>query len=80
MFFDADCNAQTDPTGAVETTFSNWYDYDLENNTLAPMTGTWLVTGGTGKLYKVQLLTYYASPDGGMGESGGRYTMKVEAL
>jgi hypothetical protein len=79
-FFDSDCNAQVDQTGAVKTSFDGWYDYNQSNNTLTPKAGTWLVKGGSGKLYKVQILSYYATPDGGVGQAGGRYTLKVGAL
>jgi hypothetical protein len=47
---------------------------------LTPHAGTWIVKGATGKLYKVQILSYYATPDGGVGQAGGRYTLKVGAL
>lgn len=79
-FFDADCNPQTDATGAVKTTFDGWYDYNTADNTLSPAAGTWLVKGGTGKIYKLAIVTYYATPDGGVGMSGGRYVLKVGAL
>ncbi|AKV02804.1 hypothetical protein AKJ09_09467 [Labilithrix luteola] len=80
IFFDADCNPQTDQTGAVKTTFDGWYDYNTADNTLTPAAGTWLVKGGAGKLYKIAIVTYYATPDGGVGMSGGRYVIKVGAL
>jgi hypothetical protein len=80
VFFDADCNPQVDPTGAVKTSFDGWYDYNTADNTLTPKAGTWLVKGGTGKLFKVQILSYYATPDGGTGMAGGRYTLRVAAL
>jgi hypothetical protein len=79
-FFDADCNAKVDATNAVKTSFDGWYDYDTATNTLAPHAGTWIVKGGTGKLFKVQVLSYYATPDGGTGQAGGRFTLKVGAL
>lgn len=79
-FFEADCTAKLDQTGAVKTSFDQWYDYDPATNHLSPHPGTWLVKGGTGKLYKVQILSYYATADGGVGQAGGRYTLKVGAL
>jgi hypothetical protein len=79
-FFENDCTPKLDATGAVRTSFDEWYDYDLSNNTLAPKPGTWLVRGGAGKLYKIRILTYYATPDGGAGQAGGRYTLDVGAL
>jgi hypothetical protein len=79
-FFEADCTPKVDATGAVKTSFDGWYDYDTATNVLTPHAGTWIVRGATGKLYKVQILSYYATPDGGVGQSGGRYTLKVGAL
>ncbi len=79
-FFEADCTPKLDQTGAVKTSFDGWYDYDEATNGLAPHAGTWLVKGGTGKVYKVEILSYYATPDGGVGQSGGRYTLRVGAL
>ncbi len=79
-FFDAECNPQVDPTGAVKTSFDGWYDYDPASNTLAPRTGTWLVKGGKGKLFKLEIRSYYASSDGGVGQAGGRYTLRIGAL
>jgi HmuY protein len=79
-FFEDDCTPKTDQTGAVKTTFDGWYDYNPATNGLSPHAGTWLVKGATGKLYKVQILSYYATPDGGVGQAGGRYTLKVGAL
>ncbi len=80
-FVDGDCNPKTDPAGDVLTTLSNWYDYDQQTNVLTPKTATtYVIRGGTGKLYKVGILTYYAEPDGGMGTLGGYYTLQVGAL
>lgn len=79
-FFDADCNPQVDQTGAAKTSFDGWYDYNQSNNQLTPKTGTWLVKGGTGKLFKLEIRSYYATPDGGVGQAGGRYTLRIGAL
>ena len=79
-FFDADCKAKVDQTGAVKTSFDGWYDYDQATNHLTPKTSTWIVKGGTGKLFKVQITSYYANPDGTEGMAGGRYTLKIGAL
>ncbi|HEY4187099.1 MAG TPA: HmuY family protein [Polyangia bacterium] len=79
-FFDAECNAVTDPTGAVLTTFASWYDYDESTHMLTPAAGTWLVKGGTGALYKVRIVTYYGNPDGTAGATGGAYLLDVAAL
>ncbi|MBX3185360.1 MAG: hypothetical protein KF819_00030 [Labilithrix sp.] len=80
QFFDADCNAQVDQTGAVKTSFDGWYDYDTSNNTLAPKAGTWIVRGAGGALFKVAITSYYATPEGGTGMAGGRYVLKIKAL
>jgi hypothetical protein len=79
-FFESDCTPKLDPTGAVKTSFDGWYDYDEATNVLAPHAGTWLVWGATGKVYKVQILSYYGAPDGGIGQSGGRYLLQIGAL
>jgi hypothetical protein len=79
-FFDAECNANTDPTGAALTSFSSWYDYDENTHLLSPHEGTWLVRGGTGDLYKLKIDTYYGTPDGGTGQAGGFYVLDVGAL
>jgi hypothetical protein len=80
-FVDSSCNPQTDPTGAVLTTMSNWYDYDQQTNVLTPKPNTtFVIRGATGKLYKLGILTYYAEPDGGMGTQGGYYTFQIGAL
>jgi HmuY protein len=64
--FDAECNAQTDRTGAPLTTFSDWYDYDDATMIPSPKANlTYVVRGGTGRLYKVAITSYDATPDGG---------------
>src|SRR4051812_19630201 len=46
-FFDADCNAKLDPTGAPATTFADWYDYDQTTNIPTPKPGvSYVVRGG----------------------------------
>ena len=80
-FVDKDCNAKTDPAGDILTTFSGWYDYDQQTNVLTPHpTTTYVVRGGTGKLYKIGILGYYGEPDGGMGTNGGYYILQIGAL
>ena len=66
-FFDADCNPKYDQTGStVLTTFSNWYDYDMTTMIPSPDPGrTFVVKGGTGRLYKVGIKAYDALADGG---------------
>ena len=79
-FFDASCTPKVDQTGAVLTSFDGWYTYDGSNNTLTATAGTWLVKGGTGNVFKVRFISYYATPDGGVGQSGGRFTLEVGPL
>ena len=80
-FVDASCNPKTDAVGDVLTTMSNWYDYDQATNILTPKpTTTFIVRGGTGKLYKLGIVTYYGEPDGGTGMAGGYYVLQIGAL
>lgn len=80
-FFDAQCKPILDRSGAVQTSLTAWYDYNGMTHTVTPAAGTWLVRGGTGKLYKLAIETYYANPDGTVGTGGGgTYALKVGAL
>jgi hypothetical protein len=79
-FFEADCTPKLDQTNAVRTTFSDWYDYDPSSNGVSPKAGTWLIRGGSGKVYKFRVISFYATPDGGVGTAGGRYTLEISAL
>ncbi len=79
-FVDDECNPLLDATGAVKTSFDGWYDYDSATNRLSPKLGTYLVKGAKGSVFKVQILSYYASPDGGTGMSGGAYVLQVGPL
>jgi len=79
-FFDADCNPVVDLTGAASTSFSTWYAYDEASHVLSPVSGTWLVKGATGKLFKLRFKSYYATPSGGMGSAGGAYLLEIGAL
>jgi hypothetical protein len=79
-FFDDDCNAIVDITGAASTSFSTWYNYDEATHVLSPVTGTWLVRGATGKLFKLRFKSYYATPSGGTGTAGGAYLLEIGAL
>jgi hypothetical protein len=48
---------------------------------LTPAPGTWIVRGGTGRLFKVRIVTYYAAPGGGAGMGpGGNYLFEVASL
>ena len=80
-FFDSDCNPHVDATGSALTSMNGWYNYNESTHGLAPAAGTWLVRGATGTVYKVQIETYYAFPDGDAGATdGGNYVIKVAAL
>lgn len=80
-FFDADCKAKTDPTGAPATTFSDWYEYDQATNMITgPRAVTYIVRGGTGKKYKVGIKAYDGAPDGGKGTASGAFIIQVAAL
>ena len=48
--------------------------------TLAPTPGTYLVKGGKGAVFKVQILSYYATPTGEVGASSAKYKLAVAAL
>jgi hypothetical protein len=79
-FFDADCNAKLDPTGAPATTFADWYDYDQTTNIPTPNPDvSYVVRGGTGKIFKVGIKAYDALPDGGSrnNTSTGFYLLEV---
>jgi hypothetical protein len=78
--FDDECVEQKDQIGGPLTTFSNWYDYDQSTNVPTPKDLTYLVRGATGKLYKIQILTFAGLPDGGTGTTTGIYLLKVESL
>ncbi len=82
-FVDADCNPMMDPIGEVLTSMSNWYDYDQQTNLVTPAPNTtWIIRGGTGKLYKLAIDSYYSLPDGTMGmePASGHYKLRVAAL
>lgn len=80
-FFDADCNRKQDPTGAVLTTFSDWYDYDQTTHIPSPKANlTFIVAGGDGTKYKVAITSYDALPDGGTGTNYGAYLLQVSPL
>lgn len=79
-FFDADCNPQLDQTGAVATTFDDWYDYDQVTHIPSPKDVTYVVRGATGKKYKVAIKSYQGEADGGTGTATGYYILQVSAL
>ena len=71
-FFDDDCNAIVDVTGAASTSFSTWYNYDEATHVLSPVPGTWLVRGATGKLFKLALRELLRHPERWHGQRGWR--------
>ena len=79
-FVDAACDPIVDQTNAVKTTFDGWYDYDLATSRVSPKSGTFLVKGAKGELFKVAVLQYYATPDGGSGISGANYVLRIGKL
>lgn len=80
QFFDDDCNPYVDITGATSTSFSTWYNYDESSHMLSPVSGTWLVQGATGKLFKLRVKSYYGTPSGGTGTAAGAYLLEIGAL
>lgn len=81
-FFDEECNALVDEAGFLTTTFSpDWYDYDTATNGVVPKDVTFVVTGGTGKKYKVAIQSFTGKPDGSTtAPSGGYFLVKVAPL
>ena len=80
-FFDKDCNPKTDPIGGPLSPFSDWYNYDMATNIPTPKPDvTYIVKGGTGKLFKLAVTSYTGLPDGGTGPSTGYYLLNVAAL
>jgi hypothetical protein len=83
-FFDDECNALLDQANFLTTTFSpDWYDYD--QTAPIPVTPkpniTYVVTGGTGKKYKVAIESYKGKPDGTeTSPSGGYFLLRVAPL
>lgn len=76
-WFDDTCTAKTDPTGAIKTSFDGWYQYDSSTMKLTATAGTWIVRGARGALYKLEIQTYYANPDGTVGTTSARYKLRV---
>ena len=76
-FFEDDCTPKTDEIGGLLTSFDGWYYY--ESTVLTPEPGTWIVTGATGKHYKLAILDYYTRP-GSSDQVSGSLTLQVKAL
>lgn len=80
-WFDDQCAYEMDATGALLTTMSEWYDYDPQMMTVSPKDGVYVVRGADGQSYfKLQIVEYYADPDGTPGLVSGRYVLRVAAL
>lgn len=80
-FFDDMCTAKTDPIGGPLSAFSDWYDYDMATNIPTPKSNvTYIVRGGTGKLFKVAIKSYTGLADGGAGTATGYFLLDVAAL
>lgn len=79
-FVDDACAPRLDAAGTVRTTFDGWYAYDPSSHQLSPAKGAFLVRGGKGALFRVQIVSYYGAEDGGAGTAGGRYLLRVGAL
>lgn len=81
-FFDDECNALIDQAGFLTTTFSPaWYDYDTSTNGVSPKDVSFVVVGGKGAKYKVQITSFTGKPDGSTSApAGGYFLMKVATL
>lgn len=79
-WFDAECKLQTDAADSMKTTFHDWYDYDPATHSITPKDLTYVVRAADGALYKLHILDYYATPDGGSGKAGGKYKIEVAPL
>lgn len=81
QFFDDTCTAIPDKSGrGVKTTFDDWYDYNMDTHQLSPADIVYVVRGGTGKLFKVRILSFNANPDGTDGQTTGRFVLRVTSL
>lgn len=80
-WFSAPCEPIFDEAGRFVTTFTGWYDYDGANHTLSPHPGTFIVRDAAGAIYKLAILDFYATPDGGTGGMTlGRYKLRYAKL
>ncbi len=79
-FVDQDCTALTDGSGAVQTSFSDWYDYDPSTHVLSPKNGTYLVRAANGSAFKISIDEFYGTPEGEVGTLGGKYILRIGAL
>lgn len=80
-WFDDKCVLQVDEGGYTRTTFDGWYDYGgQQTHAVTPHPGVFVVTGGDGQAYKVELESYYANPDGTDGMVSARFLLKFSPL
>ena len=78
---DKDCNPMMDMLGGPNTTFSGWYNYNMQTMQLTPKAVTYIVRGANGtSLYKIAIQTYYGLSDGGTGMTGANFVFKLAAL
>lgn len=78
QWFDAKCVAKKDPGGYLATTFDGWYDYGGQTtHAVTPHPGTFVVRGADGQsLYRIEIKSYYANPDGTDGMAGASYLIQ----
>jgi hypothetical protein len=80
-FLDDQCNAITDATGKPQTAFTDWYNYDDATMHVSPKPLVWVVKGADGAThFKLEILDYYSLPDGGTGQAGANYKIRVAPL
>lgn len=82
-FFDEECNEKKDQFDLyLNTTFSDWYDYNTSSMGVSPKAGrTYIVVGGGGQRYKVAITSWTGRPDGTTtNPATGHYLLKVAPL
>jgi uncharacterized protein (UPF0335 family) len=81
-FFDAECNAKTDPISDPVTTFTGWYDYDQASMRASAKPGvSFIVKSAAGVRHKVGIVSYTGKPDGSTDSPAtGYFLLKVAQL
>lgn len=80
-WFSAPCKPLFDEAGHIATTFTGWYDYNGTAHTLSPHPGTFIVRDAAGVVYKLAILDFYSTPDGGTEPTIlGRYRIRYAKL
>jgi hypothetical protein len=71
-----------DPSiGGIATPFSSWYAYEEGTMVVTPVPYVYVVRSADGeRLYKVELLDYYATPDGERGPVSARFLLRYAPL